>query len=203
MNAGVFVCIVVTSQTPQRLQAEQDHYFFRLKSAVRSLVPQGRAFMAVVRLRQLSIREVAFPGVDAEGVASSDPMRPLRGLGGGERGIRTPDTLVAYTRLAGEHLRPLGQLSVKMCGKHGIVLPAEMQGCIYFGRRKVDGGQPYPMPTIPLSTPAAKRTSADMWATLARCGTSQPFPANSTTCPAARPCDLSRFISRRSRRAFL
>ncbi len=30
---------------------------------------------------------------------------------GGELGIRTPDTLVAYTRLAGEHLRPLGQLS--------------------------------------------------------------------------------------------
>ena len=32
--------------------------------------------------------------------------------GGGELGIRTPDTLLAYTRLAGEHLRPLGQLSV-------------------------------------------------------------------------------------------
>ena len=30
---------------------------------------------------------------------------------GGELGIRTPDTLVGYTRLAGEHLRPLGQLS--------------------------------------------------------------------------------------------
>ena len=33
-------------------------------------------------------------------------------LRGGEPGIRTPDTLVGYTRLAGEHLRPLGQLSV-------------------------------------------------------------------------------------------
>ncbi len=32
---------------------------------------------------------------------------------GGELGIRTPDTLVAYTRLAGEHLQPLGQLSVQ------------------------------------------------------------------------------------------
>ena len=32
---------------------------------------------------------------------------------GGELGIRTPDTLVGYTRLAGEHLRPLGQLSKK------------------------------------------------------------------------------------------
>lgn len=31
---------------------------------------------------------------------------------GGELGIRTPDTLLGYTRLAGEHLRPLGQLSV-------------------------------------------------------------------------------------------
>ena len=30
---------------------------------------------------------------------------------GGELGIRTPDALVAHTRLAGEHLRPLGQLS--------------------------------------------------------------------------------------------
>ena len=30
---------------------------------------------------------------------------------GGELGIRTPDTLLEYTRLAGEHLRPLGQLS--------------------------------------------------------------------------------------------
>ena len=30
---------------------------------------------------------------------------------GGELGIRTPDSLVGNTRLAGEHLRPLGQLS--------------------------------------------------------------------------------------------
>ena len=47
---------------------------------------------------------------------------------GGELGIRTPDTLLAYTRLAGEHLRPLGQLSVKRCAKHGIVIAREMQG---------------------------------------------------------------------------
>ena len=31
---------------------------------------------------------------------------------GGELGIRTPDSLRGNTRLAGEHLRPLGQLSV-------------------------------------------------------------------------------------------
>ena len=31
---------------------------------------------------------------------------------GGELGIRTPDALMGHTRLAGEHLRPLGQLSV-------------------------------------------------------------------------------------------
>ena len=30
---------------------------------------------------------------------------------GGERGIRTPDTLLRCTPLAGERLRPLGQLS--------------------------------------------------------------------------------------------
>ena len=30
---------------------------------------------------------------------------------GGERGIRTLDRIESYTRLAGEHLRPLGQLS--------------------------------------------------------------------------------------------
>ena len=30
---------------------------------------------------------------------------------GGELGIRTPDGLRTHTRLAGEHLRPLGQLS--------------------------------------------------------------------------------------------
>ena len=30
---------------------------------------------------------------------------------GGELGIRTPDSLRGNTRLAGEHLRPLGQLS--------------------------------------------------------------------------------------------
>ena len=30
---------------------------------------------------------------------------------GGELGIRTPDRIESYTRLAGEHLRPLGQLS--------------------------------------------------------------------------------------------
>ena len=33
-------------------------------------------------------------------------------LTGGELGIRTPDALLGHTRLAGEHLRPLGQLSV-------------------------------------------------------------------------------------------
>lgn len=33
-------------------------------------------------------------------------------LRGGELGIRTPDTLVGYTHLAGERLRPLGQLSM-------------------------------------------------------------------------------------------
>ena len=32
-------------------------------------------------------------------------------LNGGERGIRTLDALLAHTPLAGEHLRPLGQLS--------------------------------------------------------------------------------------------
>ena len=37
--------------------------------------------------------------------------KPLEFVSGGELGIRTPDTLLAYTRLAGEHLRPLGQLS--------------------------------------------------------------------------------------------
>ena len=31
---------------------------------------------------------------------------------GGELGIRTPDSLRGNTRLAGEHLRPLGQLFV-------------------------------------------------------------------------------------------
>ena len=37
---------------------------------------------------------------------------------GGELGIRTPDTLLGYTRLAGEHLRPLGQLSVSCALKY-------------------------------------------------------------------------------------
>ena len=32
---------------------------------------------------------------------------------GGELGIRTLDALVGHTHLAGEHLRPLGQLSEK------------------------------------------------------------------------------------------
>ena len=42
-------------------------------------------------------------------------LRELRGRiirTGGELGIRTPDALLGHTRLAGEHLRPLGQLSV-------------------------------------------------------------------------------------------
>ena len=40
--------------------------------------------------------------------------KSLEFVSGGELGIRTPDTLLAYTRLAGEHLRPLGQLSNTM-----------------------------------------------------------------------------------------
>ena len=42
------------------------------------------------------------------------PKGFLFDLRGGELGIRTPDTLVGYTHLAGERLRPLGQLS--SCG---------------------------------------------------------------------------------------
>ncbi len=34
-------------------------------------------------------------------------------LPGGERGIRTLDTLVEYTRFPGVRLRPLGHLSIK------------------------------------------------------------------------------------------
>ncbi len=43
------------------------------------------------------------------------PYEGSKLFGGGELGIRTLDTLVAYTRLAGEHLRPLGQLSKIRC----------------------------------------------------------------------------------------
>ena len=46
---------------------------------------------------------------------TSPELRELRGRinsTGGELGIRTPDALLGHTRLAGEHLRPLGQLSV-------------------------------------------------------------------------------------------
>gem|GEM_PF-1079614 len=32
---------------------------------------------------------------------------------GGERGIRTPGTLLRYTRFPGVHLQPLGHLSIK------------------------------------------------------------------------------------------
>ena len=38
-------------------------------------------------------------------------IRGLNDRGGGEDGIRTRDTLLAYIRLAGERLRPLGHLS--------------------------------------------------------------------------------------------
>ena len=34
-------------------------------------------------------------------------------LRGGEEGIRTLDTLITYTPLAGERLQPLGHLSVR------------------------------------------------------------------------------------------
>lgn len=63
------------------------------------------------------------------------------------------------------------------------------------GRRKVDGGQTYPMPTIPLSTPAAKRTSAERPATLALWGGSRPFPAGCSACEADGPCRSGRLIS--------
>ena len=45
------------------------------------------------------------------GVFIGSDLVKLRWESGGELGIRTPDTLLGYTRLAGEHLRPLGQLS--------------------------------------------------------------------------------------------
>ena len=68
--------------------------------------------------------ESLYPGIKKQVRTSPD----LQHASGGELGIRTPDTLLAYTRLAGEHLRPLGQLSVKRCAKHGIVIAREMQG---------------------------------------------------------------------------
>ena len=52
---------------------------------------------------------------------------------GGEVGIRTPDTLVGYTHLAGEHLRPLGHFSARdahfaRAGVYDTVTPIQMQG---------------------------------------------------------------------------
>ena len=54
-----------------------------------------------------SLRPVAgFPGKEKR------PRDASAELTGGEVGIRTLDTLVAYTHLAGEHLRPLGHFSL-------------------------------------------------------------------------------------------
>ena len=62
--------------------------------------------------------------LNARALSSSNPQPPfsaqkrapngtlLSSHTGGELGIRTPDALLGHTRLAGEHLRPLGQLSV-------------------------------------------------------------------------------------------
>ena len=36
---------------------------------------------------------------------------------GGERGIRTPGTVLPYTRVPGEHLKPLRHLSVSLMPK--------------------------------------------------------------------------------------
>ena len=47
-----------------------------------------------------------------------NPTDLLR-CGGGELGIRTPERVMPVTRLAGEHLRPLGQLSTfDTCAYH-------------------------------------------------------------------------------------
>ena len=51
-----------------------------------------------------------------DGNKKAGRLPDLLARSGGELGIRTPDTLRGYTRLAGEHLRPLGQLSGKGAG---------------------------------------------------------------------------------------
>lgn len=52
---------------------------------------------------------------------------------GGEVGIRTPESLVAITRLAGEHLRPLGHFSKTGGGSrirtHGTLQHNSFQDC--------------------------------------------------------------------------
>lgn len=52
---------------------------------------------------------------------------------GGEVGIRTPESLVAITRLAGEHLRPLGHFSITGGGSrirtHGTLQHNSFQDC--------------------------------------------------------------------------
>ena len=46
-------------------------------------------------------------------------VEPLKIIYGGERGIRTLDTLLTYTPLAGARLQPLGHFSV--CFSWGLI----------------------------------------------------------------------------------
>ena len=91
--------------------------------------PQGRQalfskiselFLRAIYLRKRIVRHVgegkgASQAASPLGLASKSPAAWKPGSraarSGGELGIRTPDSLEDYTRLAGEHLRPLGQLS--------------------------------------------------------------------------------------------
>ena len=79
---------------------------YRLRKAITTCVCHALCEtrpLPASRIDRWQIQERKSPAGETHGAARS----------GGELGIRTPDTLRGYTRLAGEHLRPLGQLSGK------------------------------------------------------------------------------------------
>ena len=102
---SAFFLLVCAYAWLERNGAVFDLSFSFLLTALIGLAPQPRV--------PHQGREDDDSGFPCQALAEEIGKPSYEGLkcGGGELGIRTPDTLLGCTRLAGEHLRPLGQLS--------------------------------------------------------------------------------------------
>ena len=85
-----------------------------VKRESEKILPDPKKFSSTLFYLRFS-DGLTFGAILREGVKTKNPPAHERWRAvqsGGELGIRTPDSLRGNTRLAGEHLRPLGQLSV-------------------------------------------------------------------------------------------
>ena len=112
-NSATFSRLKVDLGFPDRAKAESAHHFLSMNWG---WISQTSAVAVCIATRHFSLARQSRPPAQFRNSFRHEKRTPARTSffksTGGELGIRTPDALLGHTRLAGEHLRPLGQLSV-------------------------------------------------------------------------------------------